>query len=728
MAHENNQPLEKLSGIVERITFHNPENGYSIIKIKLPCRGQVATIVGYHTAVKLGEGLRASGAWVNDSTYGLQFKAESLEISPPTTLEGVQKYLSSGMIKGIGPVYAKKLMRAFGETVFDVIEKTPEKLSSVEGIGRVRAKKIIQGWAEQKALRDIMIFLHRHGISSSRAVRIYKTFGKDAIRVISEDPYKLVRQIRGIGFQSADAIAQKTGMNKTSPVRAEAGLNYVLSQAIDQGHCGLPLEDFLHQAEKILEIPRSLLEQALEKNCAKKDLILDQLNAVTCVFSSKLYQAERDIAAFLKLNRQHDLPWKVSDASCAVRACEDILGIRLAESQVLALCKVLESKISVITGGPGVGKTTLIKSLLTILSDQKLRVVLCAPTGRAAKRLAETTGADAKTIHRLLEMDPIQGDFRRSADYPLECDLVIVDETSMVDVPLMYALMRAIPLKAAVIFVGDIDQLPSVGPGQVLADIIASGALNVVRLKEVFRQEGESRIIVNAHRINQGLMPLESESKEISDFYFVESKDPEDGVRKILQLVKERIPGRFHLDPLRDIQVLCPMNKSGLGTRSLNIELQNILLQAGQTGVERFGSKLCPGDKVMQVINNYDKDVYNGDIGFIAEVDFDQSMMLIEFDGRGVGYDFSELDQITLAYAVTIHKSQGSEYPAVVIPIVAQHYMMLKRNLLYTAVTRGKKLVVLVGQRKALAMALESRGNFTRLSKLKDWLCEGSSD
>jgi exodeoxyribonuclease V alpha subunit len=722
MIHENQPSPEILSGVVERITFHNPDNGYSVLKVKVTGRGQLVTVVGHLATIKLGEALQASGEWLNDPAYGLQFKSSSLTISPPTTLEGVQKYLSSGMIKGIGPVYAKKLVRAFGEAVFDVIEKTPQKLFTVPGIGQMRAKQIIQGWSEQKVMRDIMIFLHQHNISSSRAVRIYKTFGADAIKVILENPYKLVDQIRGIGFISADAIAQKVGIEKTSLTRAEAGLHYVLSQAMEQGHCGLPQENFFSQAEDILEVPRDLLEQALAQSCLKGQIIIDKLEGVESVFSKNLYQAEQAIAAFLKLIHQTEIPWKISNVKEALKVAEKMLGVKLAESQTLAVCKVLESKISVITGGPGVGKTTLIKTLITILAAQNLKIVLCAPTGRAAKRLAETTGLEAKTIHRLLEMDPIRGDFKRSADYPLTCDLLIIDEMSMVDVPLMYALMKAVPSKAAVIFVGDIDQLPSVGPGSVLADIIASNAFNVVRLTEVFRQMEASQIIVNAHRINQGLMPLEPPSAEISDFYFIESKDPADGVNKIIQLVKKRIPERFHLNPLKDIQVLCPMNKGGLGTRSLNIELQKALLQTQEGGIERFGSKFSPGDKVMQIVNNYDKDVYNGDIGFIEEMDLDQSLMLINFDGRGVGYDFSELDQITLAYATTIHKSQGSEYPAVVIPIVTQHYMMLKRNLLYTAVTRGKKLVVLVGQRQALKMAIESSGISQRGSKLKDWL------
>lgn len=722
MAHKTQPSLETLSGIVERITFYNPDNGYSILKVKVSGRSQLVTVVGHLATIKLGEALQASGEWLNDPSYGLQFKSSSLTVSPPSTLEGVQKYLSSGMIKGIGPIYAKKLIRAFGEAVFDVIENTPQKLFSIPGIGQVRAKQIIQGWSEQKVMRDIMIFLHQHNISSSRAVRIYKTFGADAIKVILENPYKLVDQIRGIGFTSADAIAQKVGIEKNSLIRAEAGLHYVLSQAMEHGHCGLSKESFLSQAEVMLEVPCNLLEQALAQSCLKGQIIIDKLEGVESVFSKKLYQAEQAIAANLKLIHQTKIPWEIPNIKDAMKSAEKRLGVQLAESQTLAVSKVLASKISVITGGPGVGKTTLIKTLITILAEQNLKILLCAPTGRAAKRLAETTGLEAKTIHRLLEMDPIRGDFKRSAEYPLTCDLLIIDEMSMVDVPLMYALMKAVPLKAAVIFVGDIDQLPSVGPGSILADIIASSSFNVVRLTEVFRQMEASQIIVNAHRINQGLMPLEPTSAEISDFYFIETKDSADGVNKIIQLVKKRIPERFDLNPLKDIQVLCPMNKGGLGTRSLNIELQKALLQAQEGGIERFGSKFSPGDKVMQIINNYDKDVYNGDIGFIEEIDVDQSLLLINFDGRSVGYDFSELEQITLAYATTIHKSQGSEYPAVVIPIVTQHYMMLKRNLLYTAVTRGKKLVVLVGQRQALKMAIESSGVSQRGSKLKDWI------
>lgn len=712
---------EVLAGLVERVTFHNAENGFCVLRVKVRGQRDLVTVVGHAAMISAGEFVQMSGRWFNDHTHGLQFKAEFLKASPPTTVEGIERYLGSGMIRGIGPVYAKKLVKAFGEAVFDLIEQEPHRLREVTGIGPKRAERIVGGWADQKVIREIMLFLHSNGVGTSRAVRIFKTYGQDAVRLISENPYRLAKDIRGIGFKTADQIARKMGIAPDAMIRVRAGISYALGEAMDEGHCGLPVGELLTSTAELLEVAAPLIETALALELEAGDVVADSVGETSCIFLAGLYRAEQSIAERLRACAVGRPPWPEIDAEKAMTWVEGKTGLAMAPSQQEAVRLALRSKVLVITGGPGVGKTTLVNAILKIVTAKGTDVQLCAPTGRAAKRLSESTGLEGKTIHRLLETDPGNGSFKRDDTNPLTCDLLVVDEASMVDVLLMRSLLRALPDSAALLIVGDVDQLPSVGPGQVLADIIGSDAVPVVRLTEVFRQAAQSRIITNAHRINEGKMP-ELSAEEGSDFYFVEAAEPEVGLRKLLAVVKDRIPARFGLDPVRDVQVLCPMNRGGLGARSLNIELQQALNPAGDVKIERFGWTYGPGDKVMQIANDYDRDVFNGDLGVIDKIDVEEGELTVLFDGREVVYGFGELDELVLAYATTIHKSQGSEYPVVVIPLVTQHYTMLARNLLYTGVTRGRKLVVLVGQKKALAIAVRNQGGRRRWSKLREWL------
>ena len=713
---------EVLAGAVERVTFHSEESGFCVLRIKARGHRELVTVVGHAAAVSAGEWITASGEWVNDRTYGPQFRSHFLKATAPTSTEGIQRYLGSGMIRGIGPVYARKLVRAFGERVFDVIETDPERLREIEGIGPVRAERITAAWAEQKAVREIMMFLHGHGVGTARAVRIFRTYGADAVQVMSENPYRLARDIRGIGFRTADGIAMRLGIGKTAMIRVRAGVAHALTEAMDDGHCGLPAEELEPMAAALLEAPEDLVRTAIGEELAAGNVVADRVGQTRCVFLTGLHRAEHGIADRLHRIAAGPLPWPSIDADKALPWIEQRTGLALAPSQIAAVRLALASKVLILTGGPGVGKTTIVNAILRILAAKGARLLLCAPTGRAARRMTETSGFEARTIHRLLEVDPASGGFRRGADHPVDCDLLVVDEASMVDVPLMHALLKAVPDHAAMLIVGDIDQLPSVGPGQVLADIIESEAVPVVRLTEVFRQAAKSRIIVNAHRINDGALPDLDRPEAISDFYFVPADDPESAVPRVIELVRTRIPRRFGLDPVRDIQVLCPMNRGGVGARSLNIELQAALNPAGERRVERFGWTFAPGDKVMQVENDYDKDVYNGDVGRIEDVDPELGEVTARFDDRTVAYGFGELDALVPAYATTIHKSQGSEYPAVVIPLMTQHYVMLRRNLLYTGVTRGKRLVVLVGQRKAIAIAVRAASGRRRWSKLREWM------
>ena len=691
-----------------------------MLKVKADGQRDLMTVVGSLSSVNAGEWVTAQGRWVRDKEFGLQFRADLLSSTAPTTREGIEKYLGSGMVKGVGPVYAKKLVAAFGENIFHIIENCSARLEEVEGIGPKRRRKIKDAWLEQKVVREIMVFLHSHGVGTSRALRIYKTYGEDAIEKIRANPYTLAKDIHGVGFKTADQIAQKVGIPFESLVRAGAGLNHVLLEAMGHGHCALPVELLKDEAGKLLLVDRKIVEAALDRTVAGRDLVAETIGGQELIFLPSLKRAEEGIAARMKNRCASRSSYPPIDLERAIAWCQEQTGKELAPSQHEAVRQALTRPALVITGGPGTGKTTLVNATLLILQAKKVRCALCAPTGRAAKRLSEATGVEAKTIHRLLEVQPATGAFNRNQANPLDCDVLVVDECSMVDVPLMNQLLRAVRMDAHLLMVGDIDQLPSVGPGMVLRHLIESGVVPVVRLTEVFRQAAHSRIIASAHRINQGLLPELPAKDSESDFHFLDRSEPEQIAGTLIEMVKARIPAKFRFDPIRDVQVLCPMNRGSLGIRELNVRLQKELNppRADEPLVEKFGWQYRVRDKVIQTENNYDKDVFNGDIGQIVKIDPAEREVLVRFDQRDVTYDYGELDEVSLAYAITIHKSQGSEFPAVVIPLAMQQYLLLQRNLIYTGITRGKKLVVVVGQRKALSMAVRNNKTEQRFSGL----------
>jgi len=708
--------MSSVTGLIERVTFHNEETGFCVVRIKVDGHRDLVTVVGRASSINAGEWLAAEGAWIQDRDHGTQLKADLLQTSAPTSREGIEKYLASGLIKGIGPVYAKKLVEKFGEGVFDIIDRESVRLEQVRGIGAERRRTIRTAWAEQKIVREIMVFLHSNGVSTSRAVRIYKTYGDEAVEKVRANPYLLARDISGIGFKTADDIARKLGIPKDSILRARAGLSHALSEAGGNGHCALPKEVLLKNAADLLAMDSLILQRALAEMLIEGELEEDGITGEDLIFLPPIRRAETEVASRLTRLAGARAEYPEIDADKAIAWLKGKKFIDLAPSQAEALRRALVSRVLVITGGPGVGKTTLVNSILTLLRAKQVKSLLCAPTGRAAKRLSETTGLEAKTIHRLLEYQ--NAGFSRNSSNPLDCDLLVADETSMMDVQLMSKLLQALPARAHLILVGDVDQLPSVGPGAVLGDIIRSGTVPVVRLTEIFRQASSSRIIVNAHRINSGAMP---ESEKDSDFFFIEREEPESVPSTILELVAERIPKKWKLDPRRDIQVLCPMNRGSLGTTQMNRLLQERLnpKRNGDPSVEKFGWEFRVRDKVIQTRNNYDKEVFNGDIGEILKIDDFEREVVISFDGREVVYDFNELDEVSLAYAITIHKSQGSEFPVVVMPLAMQQYLLLQRNLVYTGITRGRRLVVLVGQKKALQTAVRNVSAVRRYTALE---------
>jgi exodeoxyribonuclease V alpha subunit len=718
---------ERIGGVVGKVTFFNAETGFCVLRLDMQGEREPVTVVGYVAAVNQGEHLEALGKWQFDKTWGRQFKADSITVIPPDTLEGIGKYLSSGMVKGIGPHFASMLVLAFGQEVFTVIEDKPERLLELPGIGRKRMEQVVAAWAEQKAVRKIMVFLQSHGVGTARAVRIFRTYGENALSVVSSNPYRLTLDIPGIGFRTADQIARNIGIPEDSPLRARAALGHVLREFSSSGHCRIPRQMLVESCGTLLNIPVHVIETALKEELSIGNVVVVGDENEKFYYLNDLYRAEKGVALHIRRLMQGRLPWGEFERDDAIRKASLQSGIQLSGSQHNAVALALVSKLLVITGGPGVGKTTIINTLLHILAVYGLKCILCAPTGRAAKRLSEASGMEAKTIHRLLEFDPYTGDFKRGLSNPLQADIVIVDESSMIDVVLMNRLLSAVPDQAALVFAGDVDQLPPVGPGFTLSDMIRSESVPVVRLTEIFRQAQSSSIIVNAHRINRGEQVVRPSGPELSDFYVVEAKGAEEIRHRLLQVICDRIPARFGLDPLRDIQVITPMNKGVLGTRVLNTLLQQTLNPGNRSKIARYDTVYAEGDKVIQLVNNYDRDVFNGDIGRIVSVNEEDGSLRVQFDERMVEYQTGELDEISLAYAITIHKSQGSEYPAVVIPLSMQHYTLLERNLVYTAVTRAKKLVMIIGDPRALSMAIAQKRASGRLTGLAELIAQGKA-
>ena len=717
--------LADLQGQLERITYTNEENGYTIAKVKVYGQRDLVTIVGNLMAPIPGEIIKMRGEWVNHPKYGEQFKITHYKTMVPASVYGIEKYLGSGLIKGIGPVMAKRIVKRFGKKTLDVIEEEIEKLVEVDGIGKKRIKMIRNAWDDQKEIREVMLFLQTHDVSSGYATKIFKQYRNRSIEVVKENPYRLATDIFGIGFITADNIAEKLGFPKNSELRAEAGILYVLNQLSDDGHVYYPYEPLIEKCREILQVDRDVIVKALGTIDLDNRIVIEDLKVSEifgdnhkAVYLAKFHVSEISIATRMKTLINAPKSIRKIKTDKAIEWVQKQLSITLAMKQVEAIRGAIENKVMVITGGPGTGKTTIINAILKIFSKLKIRIMLAAPTGRAAKRMSETTGHEAKTIHRMLEYSIQKGGFQKNGEHPLNCDMIIIDEASMIDTILMHHLLKAIPPKATFILVGDVYQLPSVGAGNVLKDIIGSGAVPVVELNEIFRQAKESMIIVNAHKINNGVLPSLKPSESKSDFYFIEQEDPEEVLGIILDLTTTRIPHRFGFDAVDDIQVLTPMHKGTIGAGNLNMELQKAL-NPSEEGVVRGDRNFKINDKVMQIKNNYDKDVFNGDIGRITKIDQENQELIISFDGRDVPFDYTDLDEIVLAYAVSVHKSQGSEYPAVIIPILTQHYMLLQRNLIYTAVTRGRKLVVIVGTRKALAIGVRNDKTKKRYTYLK---------
>lgn len=704
--------METIRFVVERITYQNPENGYAVLKVNMKDYRDLVTVVGTFGDLFVGTVLLCEGYWHEDRKYGRQFKAAKWEEVLPATAYGIEKYLGSGMIRGIGPKYASRIVERFGTDTIDIIDSQPEKLLEIPGIGKERLRRIRESWEQQKEVKNIMIFLQNYGVSTAFATKIFKTYGNDSIRVVQENPFRLADDIWGIGFKTADALAEKMGWQKDDPLRCRSGLFYTLNQLSEDGHVYATREQLTQAAAELLEVDLSPVEQAVEHAIRQEDLIEEN----DAVYLPAFYHAEKGVAD--KLLKLLHAPTQMSLSHVDFDLIERQTGIAYDDIQKMAITTALSENIVIITGGPGTGKTTITRGILQALQQSRQKVLLAAPTGRAAKRLSEATGKDARTIHRLLEFKPPQG-YQRNADHPLEGDVLIVDEASMIDIILMNALLNAIPEEMKLVIIGDTDQLPSVGPGNVLRDMIESDVIPVVRLTRIFRQAQRSRIVMNAHRINEGKFPNITNGRN-TDFFFLEQEDPEAAAEEIVNLIENRLPRAYGLSPF-EIQILTPMQRGVIGAAALNTRLQQLLNPQEQV-LHRGGIAFGQRDKVMQIRNNYDKDVYNGDIGTVTKVDLDERMLYAEFDGRTVSYEVSELNELVLAYATTVHKSQGSEYPIVIMPIMMSHFVMLQRNLIYTGITRAKKIMILVGQKKALAYCIHNLTVDQRNSRLRQRL------
>jgi len=696
---------DQLAGFIDSIVYSQPENGFTVARLKEGRKKDLTIIVGTLPAIQPGETVLCKGTWKTHPSYGRQFEVAEYTVERPTDLMGIQKYLESGLIKGVGKVYAQKIVDQFGTKTLEVLDKTPDRLLEVEGIGEKKAEKIKECWQEQQSIRNVMLFLRTYGVSPAFAHRIYRAFGEASIEKVKENPYHLAREIHGVGFKMADSIALKMGYPLQSAARIAAGIQHVLWELSNDGHTCHPIREFLPLAKAALEVEEDLIEREINHLVQEKILVSYTMQE-PFIWLGPFWGYEQAIAKDAQRLLSSPQAVRPIDAAKAADWVEGQLQIQLAENQKKAVIAALTDKVHIITGGPGTGKSTITNAILTISSKLTTNILLAAPTGRAAKRLSQITRRNAQTIHSLLEMNFEAGGFKRNRDNPLECDLLIIDEASMIDTPLLFHLLRAIPDRSRVLIVGDIDQLPSVGPGTVLRDLIASELIGVTRLTEIFRQAKGSKIITNAHRINQGEFP-DLSTPERSDFHYIEAETPEAISQIILQLVSKEIKALWKLDPIDDIQVLSPMKKGVVGVEMLNDAMQT-LLNPSDRHILRSGRKFCERDKVMQIKNNYDKKVYNGDVGRIQTIDTVEQMLTVTFDDRSVEYEFTDLDELVIAYACSIHKFQGSECPCVVIPIHTSHFKLLHRNLLYTAVTRGKKQVYIVGTKKAIAIAIHN--------------------
>lgn len=705
--------MEKIKCTIERITYQNPENGYSVLQATIKGYREEQTLVGTFHEVTVGAVLTVEGTWRVDKRYGRQFAVEKWTEELPADIIGIEKYLGSGLVKGIGPKFAKLIVAKFGLDTFNVIENEPDKLLEVYGIGKGRVAKIQASWEKQKDVKDIMVFLQGHGVSSTYAAKIYKQYGKESIEKVQANPYCLADDIWGIGFKTADGIAEKLGYEKNDLRRCRSGIFYTLNKLSEDGHVYSEREQLIKSAKELLQAEEEPITQALDDMITKEDLILDE----EAIFLPPFYYAEIGVASKLK-RLLEDSTGNLFDGTLNIEEIVKKTGIQYDDVQVAAIQQAVKSKVMVLTGGPGTGKTVTTQGIIAALESLGQGILLAAPTGRAAKRMNEATGKEAKTIHRLLEYNPAEG-YGRNDENPLDGGVLIVDESSMIDVILMNSLLKAVPSHMRLILVGDIDQLPSVGAGNVLRDIIDSGVVPVIRLTKIFRQAQTSRIITNAHKINQGIFPDISNGRD-ADFFFIKQEDPEKAAQEIVNIVKNRIPKAYHYST-NDIQVLAPMQRSVVGATNLNIILQEAINPEGDF-LSRGGFKYRKGDRVMQIRNNYDKEVFNGDIGIVQNVNMEDRSLTVIYEGRAVEYEDNELDEVTLAYATTIHKSQGSEYPVVVIPLLMTHYVMLQRNLIYTGITRAKKICIIVGTTKALAYSIHNMVVLKRNTKLKERL------